>query len=231
VDQGATLTSLLWTRRAEGFPAWPAIQLGATLAAGCCLTLAAFAYSWRDRPAVILHVLGALICGGLFLAELALLGRAAVWPANPLVASILFVAAGCAGASVVALATLAMNVGHWFLVNPRLGIGNLSKPSKALFWALIARGVLLLAPAWATWQRADVEGMTLAGAILAYGFFEGARFVAGWLAPAILGWMALKTVEIRSTQAATGILYALLVLAAIGEGLGWFLTVSRLLPW
>jgi hypothetical protein len=57
------------------------------------------------------------------------------------------------------------------------------------------------------------------------------RVLWGLLAPALLIYMVKKTVDIRSTQSATGILYALCVMILIGEGaaiyfwrtLGWHL--------
>jgi hypothetical protein len=44
------------------------------------------------------------------------------------------------------------------------------------------------------------------------------RVLWGIIAPFILGYMVKKTVEIRSTQSATGILYALCVAVIFGEG-------------
>jgi len=44
------------------------------------------------------------------------------------------------------------------------------------------------------------------------------RVLWGVIAPIILGYMIVKTVEMRSTQSATGILYALCVAVIFGEG-------------
>lgn len=56
------------------------------------------------------------------------------------------------------------------------------------------------------------------------------RLLWGILAPIVLAWMIRETVRTRSTQSATGILYALSVMVLLGEGtalylknaLGWF---------
>jgi hypothetical protein len=49
------------------------------------------------------------------------------------------------------------------------------------------------------------------------------RILWGILAPYLLGYMVFKTVSIRATQSATGILYALCVMILIGEGAALFL--------
>ncbi len=48
------------------------------------------------------------------------------------------------------------------------------------------------------------------------------RALWGLLAPMLLVWMVKKTVDVRSTQSATGILYALCVMILIGEGTAIF---------
>jgi hypothetical protein len=49
------------------------------------------------------------------------------------------------------------------------------------------------------------------------------RILWGLLAPLVLGFMVKKTVSIRSTQSATGILYAVCVLVLLGEGAALFM--------
>lgn len=55
------------------------------------------------------------------------------------------------------------------------------------------------------------------------------RVLWGLVAPALLIYMVKKTVDIRATQSATGILYALCVMILIGEGSAIYL--GRLLGW
>ena len=52
------------------------------------------------------------------------------------------------------------------------------------------------------------------------------RVLWGLLAPVLLIWMIKKTVDIRSTQSATGIFYALCVMILIGEGAALYLMKS-----
>jgi hypothetical protein len=51
----------------------------------------------------------------------------------------------------------------------------------------------------------------------------GGRILIGLVGPAIIAWMVWQTARIRSTQSATGILYAGVVLAFLGELLGQLL--------
>lgn len=55
------------------------------------------------------------------------------------------------------------------------------------------------------------------------------RLLWGILAPWILAYMIKKTVDIRATQSATGILYALTVMVILGEGAALFL--KKALGW
>lgn len=65
------------------------------------------------------------------------------------------------------------------------------------------------------------------------GFFGllilAARLLWGLLAPVLLVFMIKKTVDMRSTQSATGILYALSVMLIIGEGAALYL--NQILGW
>jgi len=74
----------------------------------------------------------------------------------------------------------------------------------------------------------SLDGMGVSGDYwLGFGIFGvillGARVLWGLLAPIILGYMVKRTVDIRSTQSATGILYALCVAVLFGEGTALYL--------
>jgi hypothetical protein len=203
-------------------------DLALKVAAALLLLVATFLYSFARGAAGVLHAGAVALLLALLAAHAARLGAAATWGDG---ATLLFLASTLLGALLLGLGVVTMNVGHWYLVNPRLGIGHLGLPTLLLFYLMLARGFLLLVAAGLTVGQIDPAGRTTAGLILDHAFFEGARIIAGWLFPAALAWMAVKTTEIRATQSATGILYALLVLLAIGEALGSYLTVTRLIPW
>jgi len=200
-------------------------------------------YSANAKLALRVHAAGAVVAVAWFCVELWHLGALMRWPSMPLASNAFMLITGLTSATVLGLSVLTMNLGHWYLVNPLLGIGHLGLPTLWLFMALIVRGALLgasvlvcLAPG----LLGDRIGPThvlaqaasrVAGETYSLGVVEVCRVIAGWLVPTVLCWMAAKTVEIRSTQSATGILYAVLVLVGVGEGLAAFLIATRLMPW
>jgi hypothetical protein len=56
------------------------------------------------------------------------------------------------------------------------------------------------------------------------------RVAWGLLAPLGMAYWVWETVRIRSTQSATGILYASMVCTMMGEGMGLFLTLQTGIP-
>lgn len=109
----------------------------------------------------------------------------------------------------------AMLLGHHYLTAPTMSIEPLKRYVRFMGWGLLARGALGLA------------GVALAqGAAPGLGFGDGTadswlfpmmRWGMGFAAPVLATAMAWKTVEIRSTQSATGILYAAMTLLLFGE--------------
>jgi hypothetical protein len=79
--------------------------------------------------------------------------------------------------------------------------------------ALAARGVAALPALWSWW--AGSVSADSAGGVTP--LFLAARWGIGLAAPAVACVLAWKTVQIRSTQSATGILYAATTLVLFGE--------------
>jgi hypothetical protein len=125
----------------------------------------------------------------------------------------------------------AMILGHFYLVVLDLPIAALRRLTVALLACLALRAAVvafvLLGP-----FRASVADARLVAAGLwsADGVFIWMRLLFGLLGPASLGWFIWKTVEIRSTQSATGILYVQLFLVMAGELLAKHLRVAAGLP-
>ena len=114
--------------------------------------------------------------------------------------------------------SVAMLLGHWYLVAPGLSITYLKAVTIALIAALVIRSGLL------------VEVLVTSGARLdqiyffeMYGIFFIQRVVLGLLLTLILSVMTYFCVRIRSTQSATGILYVVLVFCLVGEIIGRYL--------
>jgi hypothetical protein len=128
-------------------------------------------------------------------------------------------------------ASAAMVLGHWYLVVLDLPIGALRRLTLLLVVALALRA-LVVGLALAGPVHAGYEGARLVAAGLwsPDGVFVWMRLLFGIAGPLSLIWFIWKTVEIRSTQSATGILYVQLFLVLAGELLAKYLRVAAGLP-
>jgi hypothetical protein len=115
-----------------------------------------------------------------------------------------------AGGFLLGAVMSAMLLGHWYLNTPTMDLAPLRKLLMLIAAALVA--------------RAAVSGVGLAlqltavgGAPLSWHLFVLLRWLSGLVLVAILTWMTWQTLKVPNTQSATGILYAALILAFIGE--------------
>lgn len=216
----------LWRRFGwRGGPAAPGGEAyTAVLAAFCALLLLTivynrarhFGWSRAQRP-----LLGAAIAAGL--AGIAL----GAPPGNRL----FVVATDLTSALLLGAAAAAMILGHWYLVVLDLPISALRRLTLLLIAALILRslvvGIALVGPVHAGYEAAR---FVAAGLWSPDGIFVWMRLLFGIAGPLSLVWFIWKTVEIRSTQSATGILYVQLFLVLSGELLAKYLRVAAGLP-
>jgi hypothetical protein len=126
----------------------------------------------------------------------------------------------------------AMLLAHWYLVEPRMPTAPLQR-SLLLFGitevAILASLFGIVAYHWPQWTGMDgglVRAFTLGNAL-----FVAMRTFLGVLAPIGLAWMTWKTVEIRSIQSATGILYAAVVFVLFGETICIYLSLATGQPY
>jgi protein NrfD len=128
-------------------------------------------------------------------------------------------------------AASAMVLGHWYLVVLDLPITALRRLTVLLVIGLAVRTLLvafvLAGPVHAAYEDARAVA---AGLWSPDGVFVWMRLLFGLLGPLSLLWFIWKTVEIRSTQSATGILYVQLFLVLSGELLAKYLRVAAGLP-
>jgi protein NrfD len=143
----------------------------------------------------------------------------------------LLVATDLTSALLLGAAAAAMVLGHWYLVVLDLPISALRRLTILLIVALTLRslvvGVALAGPVHAGFEEAR---MVAAGLWSPDGVFVWMRLLFGIAGPISLLWFIWKTVEIRSTQSATGILYVQLFLVLSGELLAKYLRVTAGLP-
>ncbi len=124
-------------------------------------------------------------------------------------------------ALMLGFAMTAMWLGHWYLTQPKLSIDELK---RITLWLMAILAVRILAAAYFTLP------LLPSGEAELYRFFASSsgifivmRVSWGLLMPVALLWMVWKTVQIRSTQSATGILYVLLLSVLAGETLSLYL--------
>ena len=169
----------------------------------------------------------------LLLACWAVLSGTAYPPAAPLLELRAWVVPGntVAAALLLGSVSLAMLLGHWYLVVPGLPIRHLLRMTHSLGLCLLLRvtiGVLSLASSVPKPALGAVSSWEVAGVV--GGFFFWQRVGIGQVAPAILACMVERTVRIHSTQSATGLLYVAIVFVLIGEMISRYLYVSMGIP-
>lgn len=141
-----------------------------------------------------------------------------------------FVSGAVLSAGVLGLVTGAMILGHWYLVTPELPIGYLGTTTRAALIAVYAKTALVVLTMWLNYDlfessiRSLGSVLGVADAPAGTGFQQQldciyllARLFIGLVGPAVLCHMTMKTVALRATQPATGILYAATILVLMGE--------------
>jgi hypothetical protein len=131
------------------------------------------------------------------------------------------VAGALSSVAIVGSIYLAMTLGHWYLVVRGMAID----PLKRLTIATLAATLLRIAVVVAAFAFGDLWREVA----LRQGIFFWMRAGWGLLGPLALYPMVWGTVRIRSTMAATGILYVDVVAVTIGEVLGgWLASIAHL---
>jgi hypothetical protein len=104
----------------------------------------------------------------------------------------------------------AMLLGHYYLTAPAMSMEPLRRFVLCMAIALALRGTLGLASA-----ALGIDHGSSAGTIDTA--MRVSRWVVGYLGPIVATFLAWRTVQIRSTQSATGILYTAMILVLFGE--------------
>jgi hypothetical protein len=117
---------------------------------------------------------------------------------------------------------LSMTLGHWYLVVRGMSIDPLKRLTHATLVSTIVRVIVVAA--------AVIAGGVVHEVAVRQGIFFWMRAGWGLAGPLLLYPMVWGTVKIRSTMAATGILYVDVVAVVIGEVLGGWLSAVVHLP-
>jgi hypothetical protein len=154
---------------------------------------------------------------------LAYLGVAVwIWRATTGASLAWSIAGALSSVALLGSVNLAMLLGHWYLVVRGMSIDPLKRLALATLAGAIVRVIVvaaaLLAPG--IWEAVAIH----------QGIFFWMRAGWGLIGPLALFPMVWGTVKIRSTMAATGILYVDVVAVIIGEVLGGWLSAAAHVP-
>jgi hypothetical protein len=122
------------------------------------------------------------------------------------------------GILVLGSSSVAMLLGHWYLVSPKLSISYLQGLTIGLILAILIRSAFVFEALVA--NSPQLERINF---FQSYGLFFLQRIILGLGLTLILAILTYACVRIRSTQSATGILYVILVFCLIGELIGSYL--------
>ncbi|HEX9652592.1 MAG TPA: hypothetical protein VGA99_02680 [bacterium] len=122
----------------------------------------------------------------------------------------------------------AMITGHWYLVQHKLSITPLKTSTWIYLLAVVVRGVIVLCTLLFGGEAVRATGLFAGLGFRSYLFI--ARIVIGLLIPFVFGLMTWNAAKIQSTQSATGILYATIVVVLLGEAFAGFLYLATGIP-
>jgi hypothetical protein len=176
-------------------PTWSAPRDGALVAFTVLALLYALVLARRMAPIVA--------AAGLAAGVAALAFGALAWGGGPLGTTValgqeLLLAAATGGVFV------AMILGHWYLVTPKLPEGPLILLSRVLF-GLVAAQVILFAVSMLL--GAGSGGGPFSPLTGPWAQFVWLRLLVGLVFPLIVSWAAIQTARSRSMESATGLLY------------------------
>ncbi len=151
-----------------------------------------------------------------------LVAAVAAWRAGTQASLAWSIAGALASLALLGSVNLAMILGHWYLVVRGMAIDPLKRLTIATLVAAAARIAVIIVALFVTgvWNEIAVR----------QGIFFWMRAGWGLIGPLLLYPMVWGTVKLRSTMAATGILYVDVVAVVIGEVLGGWLSAIAHVP-
>jgi hypothetical protein len=126
---------------------------------------------------------------------------------------------------------LTMVFGHWYLVIAGLSIDPLKRLTKVLMGAIALRIVTIVASLAVLHMKQSIPlAAVFRELMFQQGIFFWPRLIFGVLVPIVLAVMIWSTVQLKHTQAATGLLYLAVVALLFGEFFSKFLLFSVNIP-
>ena len=177
------------------------------------VALTALVWAVLRYPKRLIFRASAALLGVAYVVAAVLSYHAAVRPPHPAWG----IAGALASVALLGSVNLAMLLGHWYLVVRGMSIDPLKRLTIATLVSVLVKIALVVVVIAVARPRAATD------------IFFWMRAGWGLLGPLALYPMVWGTVKIRSTMAATGILYVDVVAVVIGEVLGgWLSSVARL---
>jgi hypothetical protein len=193
--------------------------IGATAAFGCYRL-------GRAAAGRVLLIVSGLV--GLPLGLLPLVNRSLAQQGVPVGVTWLFELGAVGGVLLLGATSVGMILGHWYLLMRRLSFQYLRLFTMILAGAILLR-VLLFAFTLATLGTLDPKfaGMFLPQlwSVHAHLGFTLMRILWGLLVPAVLVVMVHRCVAVKANQAATGLLYVMMISVLFGELFAAYLLV------
>jgi hypothetical protein len=121
----------------------------------------------------------------------------------------------CVSGFLLGATLTAMLLGHHYLTTPTMSIDPLKGFVRCIGWGLGARGLIALLGL--SLAHAGLAGLDQGLNESSSSLFLTMRWAVGFVGPVVAATLAWKTVQIRSTQSATGILYVAMTLVLFGE--------------
>ncbi|MCG8604281.1 hypothetical protein MJD09_04685 [bacterium] len=150
---------------------------------------------------------------------------------NTVFENFLYVVNGLGSTMFLGSALSAMITGHWYLVQHKLSMVPLKNTSKIYLLSASSRIVLVgLTIGFYLDLQVGSQLIDHVTALSFSGFLVISRVGFGLIIPLVFGFMVWNAAKIRSTQSATGILYATIVLALIGEAFAKYLYYAIGIP-
>jgi len=193
----------------------PAILAGLSVAVA--MTSYVGSIVWMLARRKVGGFLAALVFGLSTVGLLGLISRAAF---DRPVQGVLTIGSELAAAGILGGAVTAMLLGHWYLTAPMMKLRPFEVLSRAFAAAVLVRGGFAMASLLMIDQSAPSTTQVI---------WLSMRWTAGILFPLILAILVPRTLRYRNTQAATGVLFAGVILVFIGESAAAVL--SRDLHW
>ena len=131
------------------------------------------------------------------------------------------------GGTVLGLVTTAMLLGHWYLNTPTMKLQPLKRLIVLLVAAVVVRA--LVSGSGAVLEAGRLLALAR-GPTSSWYLFVALRWLTGLISVAGLAGLTWQTLKIPNTQSATGILYAGVILAFIGELTSQLLSAEAVYP-